>query len=621
MNKDHVTHKSVPRRIALAGLAAVLVLLAILCLASLTSADAPPVAVEQEAEPDQVLSGASTRYTAVFSNSTDADVSMLTIVDTLPTDFAFDDMAANSDISDPSDVTGDRVTWTGPFTVKAHGTLDLAYNVDVDAPASATPYENDLEAVLSTGETISDSAAVQVIEVDLSGTKMVSADEVYPGDPLNYTVVFVNDGTQDVTLTSITDELPDGFSFSKMVSGPLPDPTDQDGHLVWSGPFTIQAKNELRFTYEVIASIESGTNYQNEVEAYAGDTVVASAEVEVTVLPETRYAYLPLVVRTEPVEPPPPPPADDYLLAFDAKMTDNYEVYTISPDGTGLRNVSNLPGGDLDPTWAGDGTRLAWVHYYDGRGEVMASKADGSDLANLTNNVKDDRNPDWSPDSTKIAFDTYRDDRWEVYTMNADGSNQTRLTSQLCQSHDPIWSPDGTRIVFTCGLNDLGEIYVMNADGSNQIRRTNNLIPETALSWSPDSTRVVYVLNEKRTDSELYYVNVNTGDQVQLTDNEYNEYAPDWSPDGTKIAFSTNRTGNYEIFTMNVDGTNLVNLTNAEGADYVPKWSPDGQMISFISTRDGNKELYVMNADGSNQRRLTNTAEDETEHVWQPVIP
>jgi uncharacterized repeat protein (TIGR01451 family) len=617
MNHDCVTPKSVPRRIAFVWLAGMLALLAILCLTVLTLADEPPVSVEKEVESDQVRPGSTIQYTAEFSNSSDADVPLLVIVDTLPPDFIFEDMAPTSDISADPVVNNQTLTWTGPFTVEAHSTLDLAYIVRVDAPASPTPYENDLEAVLLGGETIDDSVVVEVVDVDLSGTKLASADEVYAGEPVDYTVVFANNGTADATLAAVTDTLPAGFNFSQMVSGPLPDPTVQDGVLVWPGPLTVAANSELRFTYRVTVSAERGQDLVNQVETRYDDTVVGPYSAPVTVLPQTKRTYLPIVVKNVTSGPPPL----GYLLAFDSMMSDNYDIYVINTDGTGLKNVSNLAGGDLDPTWAGNGTKLAWVHYYDGRGEVLSAKVDGGDLRNLTNNAKDDRNPDWSPNSAKIAFDTYRDGRWEVYTMNSDGSAQTRLTSQLCQSHDPLWSPDGTRIVFTCGLRDLGEIYVMNADGSNQKRLTFNLIPETALSWSPDSTRVVYVLNEKRSDTDLYYVDVNSGTQTRLTDDAYLYYAPSWSPDGTKIAFSTNRTGNYEIFTMSVDGSNLVNLTEAAGADYVPKWSPDGQMISFISTRDGNKELYVMDANGNNQLRLTQTAEDESEHEWQPVVP
>jgi uncharacterized repeat protein (TIGR01451 family) len=617
MNNTNQRPKSAKWWIPLVWGSGMLALLALLSLAILTSADSPPVSVEKEAQPETISPSSMVQYTAEFSNTSDADVALVVISDTLPTGFAFLGMGAGSDIGDePAGSTG-TIIWTGPYTIAAHSELELIYDVWSGAPISLTPYENSLVARLSTGEIIGASAAVTVVGISLTGDKWASADQVYVGEAIDYTVVFTNNGNLDAHLAAITDTLPTGFAFSHMVTGTLPTPDIQGSTLIWSGPLTVTAGGELHFSYQVTAGDTTGQGYVNQVRTRYGNTSVGPFEAPVTVLRHTAYVYLPLIYGYVPVEPPPA----GYLLAFDSKPGDNYEIFVGNDDGTDQRNISNLAGGDLEPTWSGDGTRVAWVHYDADRGEIYAANLDGSGRVNLTNNPKDDRNADWSPDSSKIVFDSYRDGRYEIYVMNPDGSNQTRLTNRPCQSHEPLWSPDGTRIAFICGLNDYAEIYVMDADGSNQTRLTDNLLEETALDWAPDSIRIAYLEPVTNKNPEIYVVNANTGVSTRLTDNSYYEFAPDWSPDGTLIAFSSNRSGNYEIWTMSDSGANPTNLTQATGADYVPKWSPDGTKISFISARDGNKELYVMNADGSDQLRLTNTAQDESEHAWQPVIP
>jgi uncharacterized repeat protein (TIGR01451 family) len=606
-----------PRPSVFLGLVGILALLFLLCLTILISAESPPVEVEKEAEPGSTTSGEDIEYTATFSNSSGADVGLLIISDSLPTDFVFLAMLAGSDIvDDPTGTTG-TIVWTGPYTVAAHGSLDLIYKVRADAPANLAPYLNQVQARLSTGEIISDSAGIVILGAQLDGTKEANASQVYRDEPVDYTVVLANSGNLTATLEAITDTLPAGFAFSQMISGPLPPPSVDGSVLQWAGPLTVPLGGELRFTYRVTASHESSQDLANQVVVRYDGTVAGPFAAEVDVLDRTTYLYIPTVFKDFYIEPPP----SETLLAFDSYQTDNFEIFVIGADGTGQQNVSNSSGGDLDPTWSGLGTKLAWVHYYDGRGDILSAKIDGSELVNLTNHAKDDRSPDWSPDGSQIVFSSYRDDKWEVYVMDADGSDQTRLTDRLCQSHDPIWSPDGTRIAFLCGLDSAAEVFVMDADGSNEVRLTDDDYEATALNWSPDNVHIVFVLKEPKADSELYKVNANSGVLTRLTDNDSYEFAPTWSPDGSRIAFSTNRTGNYEIFTMDPNGSDLVNLTQATGADYVPAWSWDGTLISFIATRDGNKELYIMNADGSNQRRLTNTAEDEADHAWQPMIP
>ncbi len=103
------------------------------------------------------------------------------------------------------------------------------------------------------------------------------------------------------------------------------------------------------------------------------------------------------------------------VIMFTTDRDDDWELYTIRPDGTGLRRLTNSPGNDAHSIWSDDGE---WVVFSSGRkgfkdemalydgvpqpyGEIFAMRADGSDVRQLTDNKWEDASPGWMPESHK----------------------------------------------------------------------------------------------------------------------------------------------------------------------------------------------------------------------------
>jgi len=81
-------------------------------------------------------------------------------------------------------------------------------------------------------------------------------------------------------------------------------------------------------------------------------------------------------------------------------------IHTIGSDGGNDKRLRQVRGGYLwSPVWSPDGSRIAFVHYTNGRGQIYAVDANSSRWANLSTNSYCDRSPAWSPDGNKIAFD------------------------------------------------------------------------------------------------------------------------------------------------------------------------------------------------------------------------
>lgn len=258
------------------------------------------------------------------------------------------------------------------------------------------------------------------------------------------------------------------------------------------------------------------------------------------------------------------------------QTTTNPEVFTINPDGSGERALTDFPGRDGDPSWSPNGRTIAFESFRSGGSEVWTMAADGTGLTQLTfNGPAEDRGTAWSPDGKRIAFHSAQfpvvdpvpgagHSSLEIMVMNADGTGQVRLTENKFQDSLPSWSPDGSKIAFTSNRDGDFEVYVMNADGTNQTRLTN----------SP-------------------------GEDAH----------PMWSPDGSQITFHSRRNGPLDVFVMDADGSNarLVTTNTATTHEFFPVWSPDATMITFTGNtlNSSNFDVYRINVDGTGVAQLT----------------
>jgi Tol biopolymer transport system component len=102
--------------------------------------------------------------------------------------------------------------------------------------------------------------------------------------------------------------------------------------------------------------------------------------------------------------------------------------------------------------------------------ETFKMSPDGTGLVQLTRNNISDSDPAFSPDGKQIAFDSLRGFNSEIYTMSSsNGTSQTNLTNSAKNDLDPVFSPDGKQIIFTSNRDDDGgEVYKMSSsDGSS----------------------------------------------------------------------------------------------------------------------------------------------------------
>lgn len=301
-------------------------------------------------------------------------------------------------------------------------------------------------------------------------------------------------------------------------------------------------------------------------------------------------------------------------------------------------------GGDRDVE-IGERREIAFVRQGpDATLSIYAMNADGSGMIRLTDEPGKDIDPAFAPDGQRIAFVRW-DRNADIYLMNADGSEQTNLTATAgSQETDPAFSPDGQRIAFVRDVGSLrGGIYTMNPDGTDLIRLTNPASLTEGPTWSPDGQQIAFSRSNEdpQRERDVYVMNADGSGQRKLTNYPAGDASPAWSPDGRRIAFLSNRGGPTRrltpnakpvVYVMDADGTNERRVTEPPGPDgaSAPAWSPDGQRIAFDCLRGagrrgrdvGSTEICVTNADGSG-REVSLTARDglrfDQNPTWSPA--
>jgi TolB protein len=117
-----------------------------------------------------------------------------------------------------------------------------------------------------------------------------------------------------------------------------------------------------------------------------------------------------------------------YIRSFPA---DRAAIYVVSANGTHARRLTKPAkgiGSKID--WSPDGSPIAFSAVAKGSSNVFTIRPNGTGLKQVTdatgklNSLLDS----WSPDGKRIAFISDATGTFEIYAMNADGGGATRIT-------------------------------------------------------------------------------------------------------------------------------------------------------------------------------------------------
>jgi Tol biopolymer transport system component len=174
---------------------------------------------------------------------------------------------------------------------------------------------------------------------------------------------------------------------------------------------------------------------------------------------------------------------DGSRIVFEVKRGDNYDVFVIATDGTGLTNLTNSPTADIDPVFSPDGARIAFGSDRMGSMDLWLMDAKGGSARRVSTGGFN-AEPAWAPDGKRIVFQSNRTGNFNLFVINDDGTGLRQLTDDPGDEFDPAWSPDGTRIAYTSARGNTAEVSVINVDGTGKKDLTTSPARDSKPAWT-----------------------------------------------------------------------------------------------------------------------------------------
>ena len=301
------------------------------------------------------------------------------------------------------------------------------------------------------------------------------------------------------------------------------------------------------------------------------------------------------------------------------------EFFTITSSGTARTQITRDIPGLSSPRWIQGGRRISYLSSESGATQVWTMRPDGSDRKQVTNIEGGISDYLFSPDETKLAY--IKEIKFGKATKDIypDLPKATgRIVTDLMYKHWDEWVETIPHIF----IASVGDTPITSGkdilEGEPYEAPTKPFGGSEELSWSPDGNTLAYSSRKKvgldyalSTDTDIYLYNVISGSTTNATEgNKGYDTHPRFSPDSRKLSWISMERDGYEadlkrLFVMELGKKTY--LTEGFECDVDETvWSPDSKSIYFLSTKEAETQLWQVALKTKKIRQITTGQHDYT---------
>jgi len=333
---------------------------------------------------------------------------------------------------------------------------------------------------------------------------------------------------------------------------------------------------------------------------------------------------------------------DAKSLAYTAEVQGHRKIFIRSLASGEEKQITQGTADEIQPSWSGDGTRIAFVRariassrlepvdvngtYQEG-GDIWLVEINSGKETLIIENAFD---PVFSPDGKQLAFDASWAGAQRLWISDAEGRNPRQVTSDSSEAvahAEPSWSHDSKRLAFRRAEKTISDIGILDVASQKVTLVTQDNILDMNPVWAPDDRSIYFSSAGGGGGINIWQIGVTesgerTGGPQQLTTGAGDDINPSIAPDG-QVAFSL-RAFDSDIWQLRVDPlsgkaadapSSVVRTTRVESRG---SWSPDGKSIAFNSDRRGEMNIWVKTLASGTERQLTTGPGGDYQANWTP---
>lgn len=257
-------------------------------------------------------------------------------------------------------------------------------------------------------------------------------------------------------------------------------------------------------------------------------------------------------------------------IAFVRKVGKDKEIYTVSPQGRNLRQISSLGGVNLSPNWSPEGDKLVFTRlgsrqhllcvWDSATGKIDQKSFPGDTVIG----------PAFLPDGNMAATLTMNGNS-DIFLINGNYKPKKTLAQSWAIEVSPDFDRTGTKMVFTSARFGNPHIFLLDMQSGVVTRVTKEGKYNTNPTISPDG-RYVAFSRQTPLGHRIFVHDLENGRERQLTFGPGNDEDPAFGPDGYFVAFSSSRSGKYQIYLTTRHGDPAMLVPTGSGVAKAPAW-------------------------------------------------